>query len=409
MKYHMKRYWFWFLPILVVALNLFYVYNILSKWTVKPKNPIKKTKERAFNAGVKFDAFPFCDSFSLEELNAIVPVQFYCQGRYHSTGPSSVAAQDAWRQVQGLVPHDLVSKIFKSSKKYESSSLNITLWSTRIDEGASFVLREGAGNTYGLDAHAEPGLAVDIGGNLGAVTIQISRLCPQWQVISVEAMPITFLFLIVNLWLNVPSDMATGRIVPIFAAMGRDGGAATFQFREDSLTSSRDWNPLSESWRTTANFTLPTMSFSSLLRAAGADPEAAVSLLKLDCEGCEYDVVPDLSAAQMAAIHRAVAETHYDGMLKNGRPVPPLGRAELTHARLCRRWRVCIDMRSGVPVPAPPAPPPIHNWIIAALKAAAAAIAGAAAAAAASHCWAGGWQQWRRTALPHGHRDPRTQ
>ncbi len=232
----------------------------------------------------------------------------------------------------------------------------MTLWSTHDDEGALLVLEEGAGNTYDLTGDSSEGLAVDIGSNLGAVTIGIARHYPFWTVLSAEAMPITFLYLIANLWLNEPAAMAARRIVPAFAALGRNGGAAHLQLREGSLTSSRGWNPASEWTRTTANLTVPTVSLSSLLRAVKLNP-TEISLLKLDCEGCEYDFVPALTPDQISAISRVVGETHYHEMLRSGRPIPPRSAADLTHDRLCRHWHLCVDPLTGDrwdPTPPPP-------------------------------------------------------
>ena len=141
-----------------------------------------------------------------------------------------------------------------------------------------------------------------------------------------------------NLWVNVRGAMEAGRVVPLLAALG-SGGTVTMQFREDSLTSSRDWNPHGEAGRTTAEFTDTTISLPALLALARAAPP--VALLKIDCEGCEYDVVPDMTEADMAGIRAMVGEAHHGGMASIGRRVPPMDRVHLTHKRMCDRWGLC--------------------------------------------------------------------
>jgi hypothetical protein len=163
------------------------------------------------------NALPPCNSLSDDEFHDNFPLAFYCQRRSGLTEFPSGAALNAWRDVQNFITHDLAIKILKRSQKYTSLALNMTLWSTHDDEGALLVLEEGAGNTYDLTGDSSEGLAVDIGSNLGAVTIGIARHYPFWTVLSAEAMPITFLYLIANLWLNEPAAMAARRIVPAFA------------------------------------------------------------------------------------------------------------------------------------------------------------------------------------------------
>jgi len=305
---------------------------------------------------VRQDALTGCRMLTDEDLKDNLPLQFYCQrrSRLHPSF-SSEAAVRAWQHVRHRcnISEDAVMSILRKSRSYTPEKLSITLWSTGKDEGAEFVLREGVGDLYHLKeqgSRAAAGLALDLGSNLGAVTIQLSRLHPQWTIVAVEAMPITFLYQVVNLWLNVRHEMQRGVIVPTLHALSSvDGATVTMQFREDSTTSSRDWNPDSEDWRTTLNVSIQTISLPSLLHDVfpAILKFPPIDLLKIDCEGCEYDVIPALSEEHISSISHAVAETHYDGMLKNGRAGPPVSQVERTHQRLCQQWSVCIDAVSG--------------------------------------------------------------
>jgi hypothetical protein len=78
------------------------------------------------------------------------------------------------------------------------------------DEGSEFVFCAGVGDLYHLKEQGSreaAGLRLDLGSNLGTVTIQLSRLHPQWTIVVVETMPITFMYEVVNLWLNVRHEM----------------------------------------------------------------------------------------------------------------------------------------------------------------------------------------------------------
>jgi hypothetical protein len=98
------------------------------------------------------------------------------------------------------------------------------------------------------------------------------------------------------------------------------------------------------------NITMPTTSLSSLLGADASAGFPTIDLLKIDCEGCEYDVVPGLSDEQLGAISSVVAELHHDGMLKNGQAAskrPAVSKVQATHEKLCHRYAVCIDPITG--------------------------------------------------------------
>ncbi len=281
------------------------------------------------------DVWPECVNLTKMELIDNLPLQFFCQNSAKQTKYPGTAAASAWDAVKSILSRELAMKILKKSKVYKGKE--VTLWSTHNDEGALVVLAETEQRSYNLTGGVGQ-VAVDLGCNLGVVAILISRLHPDWTVVCAEAMPVTFLYLTVNLWVNARDAMAAGRIVPLLAALG-DGKTVTMQFREGSLTSSRDWNPHSEAGRTTAEFTLTTITLPALLALARTAPP--IALLKIDCEGCEYDVVPDMTEAEMAGIRAMVGEAHFGGMQSSRRRVPPMDRVELTHRRMCDRWMLC--------------------------------------------------------------------
>ena len=66
----------------------------------------------------------------------------------------------------------------------------------------------------------------------------------------------------------------------------------------------------------TRTYTVASISLDELLDFAGVGSEDVVPFVKLDCEGCEYDIVPAASEAAKALLRRAVVagETHADRM-----------------------------------------------------------------------------------------------
>ncbi len=317
------------------------------------ENPANNDEDDKVTFRNSVDVWQECANLAKEELVDNVPLQFFCPNSAERVEFPGKAAESAWAAVKDILSSELAIKILRQSKAYRGKG--VTLWSTQNDEGAPLVLAETERRAYNLTG-GDGQLAVDLGCNLGMITILIARMHPDWRVVCAEAMPVTFLYLTVNLWVNARGAMEAGRIVPLLAALG-DGGNVTMQFRADSLTSSRDWNPRKEAGRTTAEFRLATLSLPALLARARAAPP--VALLKMDCEGCEYDVVPAMTEEDMAGVRAMVGEAHFGSMKRSGRRVPPTDRVRLTHQRMCDRWGLC-ERRPNPPAarhrPTGPAP-----------------------------------------------------
>lgn len=251
-------------------------------------------------------------------------------------------------------PKNLIN-ILRTSKVYDSSVIApelkppIRLVSTATDEGAPLVLREAHEDSYGYRKRfskekTKTGVVIDLGSNLGATIIMMARSSSRGlRILSVEAMPITWLYQNINLWINVREDMENGKISTALAALGdQDGKRVKFQFRADSLTSSRDWNPKSEDHRTTMEVSLVTKRLDSLLAAHNILETQPIILLKLDCEGCEYDVIPGMGENMLNRTLEVAGETHIGDMLRSGRK-PSRDKVVLTHGILCERWQIYCD------------------------------------------------------------------
>jgi FkbM family methyltransferase len=153
-----------------------------------------------------------------------------------------------------------------------------------------------------------------------------------------EAMPFTWMYQQINLWMNLPAEyMMSGRLVSALAAIGgRDGERLTMQFRDDSLTSTRNWNPDIERSRTLCNVSVELVTLSALLRRTHLDKKI-ISWFKLDCEGCEYDLVPLMSDAAWDGIKSMSGELHFDDIAHwNPKFLPPKDKVAITHRRVCK-------------------------------------------------------------------------
>jgi len=166
---------------------------------------------------------------------------------------------------------------------------------------------------------------VDIGAHVGTFTVWAARRSPRARILAVEPNPETFPFLQRNIRDNGLQD----RVVAINAAVGPESGAGTLELVEHSLGTR-----LARAESGTVKVNVETIP--SLLGAAGID---AVDLLKIDCEGMEYEVFGTLPPDQLSRFRVIACEFHpepghsvtelddllHAGGFKVQRPDAPLG------------------------------------------------------------------------------------
>jgi FkbM family methyltransferase len=134
---------------------------------------------------------------------------------------------------------------------------------------------------------------VDIGANIGDFTVQAARLCPQGRVIAVEPLRSCGARIATQVRLNGLSNVTW-----IQAAMsGTEGQAAALQKGGLYLTD----EDLAERPR--------ILTLSGLMTEAGI---ARIDLLKLDCEGAEWDILPGADAV-LPQVSQICMEYHREG------------------------------------------------------------------------------------------------
>lgn len=138
-------------------------------------------------------------------------------------------------------------------------------------------------------------VALDIGANLGDVSILLAKLNPGAHVFTFEANPVTFKFLQRNIEANGVEAQVTIRNVGIMASDGLNLTVYNCHGNNIGGTTLKDYarrkyrNKLNEC----SSQKVPTISFPTILKTFGI---VTVDLLKMDCEGCEEDVIPQIPA-----------------------------------------------------------------------------------------------------------------
>jgi FkbM family methyltransferase len=137
---------------------------------------------------------------------------------------------------------------------------------------------------------------VDLGAHVGSFTVWAARRSPKAQLLAVEPNPETFQLLLRNLHDNGLQD----RVNAVNAAVGATAGTASLELMEHSLGTR-----LARSGE--GKITVNVRKFEQLLEVADMSD---VDMLKMDCEGMEYDVFEAMSAHQLGLIHAIACEYH---------------------------------------------------------------------------------------------------
>jgi len=148
---------------------------------------------------------------------------------------------------------------------------------------------------------------VDIGAGIGEVSILLAKMYPRSRIVAVEPEPEKFRYLLWNLKLNGLTD----RVWPINAGLGRDGCTGARYLAE------------SASWYAPEALSArgPCISLSELFAQFGLE---TVQLMKIDCEGCEYEALASAAAQGLVTrrVENLAGETHNSCFGCDRRPKP---------------------------------------------------------------------------------------
>ena len=132
---------------------------------------------------------------------------------------------------------------------------------------------------------------LDLGTNVGMTAILLAKMFPLARVVGIEPMPRNLGFA----RHNAAANNVSGRVEVLFAALTARGERKTLFYNTRNSGGSGAFPNLAERARGNVfvDFELETLTLAELLVAAGVDVQD-VRFVKLDCEGCEYEVVPAL-------------------------------------------------------------------------------------------------------------------
>jgi FkbM family methyltransferase len=157
-------------------------------------------------------------------------------------------------------------------------------------------------NLYNLPADfGDAPVVVDIGGHVGAFTVAVCEAYPAAQCFVYEPAPDTCAFLRTN----VEQNGLSNRVRVQQAAVAGHAGEASMDIGTPAASAHR---PISFGAAGSRSVTVPVRAFADVITAVGRD----IDVLKLDCEGSEYSIIEETTAADWQPIRRVVMEYHPD-------------------------------------------------------------------------------------------------
>jgi len=181
----------------------------------------------------------------------------------------------------------------------------------------------------------------DLGSNLGLVSLAVALLYPNVNILSIEAAAPTWMYQQWNLKCNVQETQITEKnraIHVVHAGAGStdmNGKDTVMMWRPHATTSTRSWTIRNEHHDEDLELKIPMRTVRSIRKEYFPKTESFdVEVMKIDCEGCEYNVIPDMSDKEFDAFDIAVGEVHWGYIPKVKKPSSKRGK--MTHKKLCR-------------------------------------------------------------------------
>jgi FkbM family methyltransferase len=141
------------------------------------------------------------------------------------------------------------------------------------------------------------GSMIDIGANIGCISIYIAKVYPNWRIISFEPAPVTYFYFKYNMFLNNITTITglsgrneSGGIHAINSAVGTHKAIMEFTYSDynSQLATFSDVIDGVNGWH---KVNITVVSISNIIACYSLD---VIDFFKIDCEGCEFEVIPSI-------------------------------------------------------------------------------------------------------------------
>mmetsp|Transcript_506 Transcript_506/g.1272 ORF Transcript_506/g.1272 Transcript_506/m.1272 type:complete len:641 (+) Transcript_506:121-2043(+) len=256
---------------------------------------------------------------------------------------------DARAQIQDPM---LLSKVLGLAKEHSDQNLlgrNYNIWAPENDDGLQFMLGSlnsdqdaDNGGLHGLDESLGPGkVFVDVGSCLGLTCLAVNSKYPGTKIVSFEPASPSWLLQELNLRCNLAKDEFKNFHV-VLAGVGpnteeEDNTMAKLMWRPTSTTSTRTWTPKEEHRADDVELLVRLRRLKSILAEANVY-DTSIDVVNVDCEGCEYNLIPALTEEEFDSTPVVLGAVHWGYI--SPKKLPSSDRAKLTHERMCQHENI---------------------------------------------------------------------
>ena len=265
---------------------------------------------------------------------------------------------DLWSAARAQMSQDLLLSVLDLAREQNVwiQGKNYNIWTPKKDEGSRFMVTifldskkdVDNGGLYGLEDALGPGkVFVDVGSCLGLTCLVINNKYPGTKIVSIEPASPNWLLQEINLRCNLPKKEFK-KIKVVLAGVGtntddEDDLMAKLMWRPTSTTSTRSWTPADEHKPDDIELIVRLRKLKSILAEADVlptptHPHIHIDVMNLDCQGCEYNLVPALSEEEYEEIPTVIGNAHW-GYIKPNK-LPSSERGKITHQRMCQHENI---------------------------------------------------------------------
>lgn len=279
---------------------------------------------------------------------------------------------ELWSAARSQMSSDLLLSVLDIAMENTEIILGNSyyIWAPKDDEGLMYMVNSlnsdadvDNGGLNGLEESLGPGkIFVDVGSCLGLTCLVINSKYPGTKIVSIEPASPNWLLQELNLRCNMPRKEFQ-KISIILEGVGantdeEDNKMAKLMWRPTSTTATRSWTPASEFQNSDKELIVRLRKLKSILAEAEVLRPAHIDVLNVDCQGCEYDMIPGMKKEEFEEIPIVMGSVHWGYIELNKLPSSERGRT--THERICsheniaRKTKECcafpdLPVRSNIP------------------------------------------------------------
>lgn len=264
---------------------------------------------------------------------------------------------ELWSAARSQMSEDLLKKVLDIARERKEEILNETynLWAPEGDDGISYLVNMlnsnedvDRGGLNGLEGALGAGkIFVDVGSCLGLTCLVINKKYPETKIISVEPASPNWLLQQINLRCNIPKKEFK-KMKIMLEGVGanndeEDNMMAKLMWRPTATTATRSWTPASEFKEGDEELVVRLRSLKSILLEANVIPPTPIDVLNVDCQGCEYSMIPEMTEEEFEQIPTVTGQVHW-GYIQTTK-LPSSKRGKTTHQRLCGHENIARDTK----------------------------------------------------------------